>query len=59
MHRDIKPENLLVADVDTVDPVLKLCDFGTARDEGDMAADGKPLTHYVGSRCEAMGPHLA
>ena len=53
IHRDIKPENLLLNDVDGKAPVLKLCDFGAARnlDEvGGRRGGGGGLTHYVGSR---------
>ena len=57
MYRDVKPENLLVGD----DGVLKLCDFGFARElpgtdpgvPGGGAADANtnaPLTDYVATR---------
>lgn len=43
IHRDIKPENLLV---NTKTNVLKLCDFGFARNLGE----GVNLTDYVATR---------
>jgi hypothetical protein len=57
VYRDVKPENLLVGD----DGVLKLCDFGFARElpgtdpgvPGGGAADANtnaPLTDYVATR---------
>jgi len=59
MHRDIKPENFLVKDPsDSQDApssnapwtqrVLKLIDFGSARDHTDTS--GGPFTDYVGTR---------
>mmetsp|Transcript_19043 Transcript_19043/g.41987 ORF Transcript_19043/g.41987 Transcript_19043/m.41987 type:complete len:625 (-) Transcript_19043:60-1934(-) len=46
LHRDLKPQNILLSDC-SVDPVLKLADFGFARalPEQDMAATvcGSPL----------------
>lgn len=45
VHRDIKPENLLV---NTSDYVLKLCDFGFARQL--PSKPGSPLTDYVATR---------
>ncbi len=52
MHRDIKPENFLVKDTNEEDSdwnskVLKLIDFGSAR---DLGLTGTPLTDYVGTR---------
>jgi hypothetical protein len=50
IHRDIKPENLLV---DRPRKLLKLCDFGVARQHGDEYTGASELAHYVGSRCWA------
>jgi len=48
VYRDVKPENLLVGD----DGVLKLCDFGFARElpGAEDTGDGAPLTDYVATR---------
>lgn len=50
MHRDVKPENLLIAGMDNADISLRLCDFGTAREEWEERSSDSELTHYVGSR---------
>ena len=53
VYRDVKPENLLVGD----DGVLKLCDFGfarelpgTTRENGETDDARVPLTDYVATR---------
>uniref|UniRef100_S4RVV3 Protein kinase domain-containing protein n=1 Tax=Petromyzon marinus TaxID=7757 RepID=S4RVV3_PETMA len=44
IHRDIKPENLLIG----LDDVLKLCDFGFARNLSD--GSNATYTEYVATR---------
>jgi len=63
MHRDIKPENFLVkdpsdsqatpnniSDAPWTQRVLKLIDFGSARDLNESQAGGGAFTDYVGTR---------
>jgi len=45
-HRDIKPENLLCAGTSVSDAVVKICDFGQARE----VRSRPPYTEYVSTR---------
>ena len=57
MHRDIKPENFLVKDPNDemnqspwTQKVLKLIDFGSARELNEGQNASGPFTDYVGTR---------
>ena len=57
VHRDVKPENVMVCPVPGTNgaaEVLKLIDFGTARD-ASAEIDGEKVPHFVGTP-EYMSP---
>ena len=45
-HRDLKPENILISGYSSKRPIIKLCDFGSAK---VLSKEGKN-TPYVVSR---------
>ena len=45
-HRDLKPDNILLTDADISKAVVKIADFGLARE----VRSAPPFTNYVATR---------